>query len=339
MREIQSNLPSTADSGLKHFVAQGAIALGMTFFATMTTQATSIYMLVSACSMLSIAATQFFNWQETVKILFHSLLLCCYLYILIADLQTLSFLWCLCAIPTIIGLGSFKKAVISSIILAIVSFIALSGSLQNTTTVVAFSTPQLWIISVITLTTSLLSSCYQHDAEDVQAIPLATRRTTEFKDKLTGLFLRTYMEAYIDHKLSLLNETFDGLCIIVLDLDNFRAVNERYGHDSGNRALQSISEVIKDTLDKDYVIGRWDGNAFVIVSPHGDDQAALLVGELLRQKISDLRLNIKGDSVTLTCTLGIASCSELTHSSELLLDAENKLYRGKKFGGNLCVSN
>ncbi len=339
MREIQSNLRSSANNGLKHFVAQGVIALGMMFFDTMTTQATPIYMLVTIYSMLSIAATRISKSQETVEILFQLLLLCCYIYIHMANLQPLSFLWCLCALPTIIGLGSFRKAVISSIILAVISFIALSGSVQNTTTAVAFSAPQLWIISVIMLTTSLLFSRYQHNAEDIQAIPIATSRTTESKDKLTGLFLRTYMQTYIDHKLSLLNETFDGLCIIILDLDNFRAVNERYGHDSGNRALQSITEVIKNTLDQDYVIGRWNGDAFVIVLPHGDDQAALLVGELLRQKISAFKLNIKGDSVNFTCTLGIASCSELTHSNELLLEAENKLYRGKKFGGNLCVSN
>lgn len=338
MQETESNQTLLPKTTLCHFIFQGVVALCLMLLAVMTAEKIVTYMIVATGSMISVAAMQLLNKRAAVNF-FLLLLMACYCYFYVTDISWLSFIWCLCVIPTIIGLGNFKQAVIFSALLTVINGIILSGLLHNTATTVVFSLPQLWVISTIILTTSLLSSYHLHNRGKTQATPLTAAHFTESKDKLTSLFLRTYMETYIEERLSSLSGSSDGVCVILLDLDNFRTLNERYGYDSGNRALQSIGAVIKKSLDKDYVIGRWDGNAFVIVSPHGDNQAGLLVAELLRQKISGLKLNVKGDRVDLTCTLGIASCAEFTNANELLLDVENKLYRGKKFGGDICVSN
>jgi diguanylate cyclase (GGDEF)-like protein len=337
MQETESNRTSLPNATLRHFIFQGVVALGLMLMAAMSSEKVAIYMVVVTGSMICVAATQFFNEKATVNF-FLFLLIACYCYFHSTDFNALSFIWCLCVTPTIIGLGNLKKAVFLSFILIFINLVMLEEAiLESTSTTLVLSDPQVRFISTILLIASLLLTYHWWPKANPKTAELKLSSAIESEDSLTGLYQRRYMESYIDVALSALNQTSAGLSVIIVDIDNFRAINERYGHSSGNIALRSIGQLIVDSLDQDYVVGRWDGNAFIIVLPYDDNQAALLIGELLRKKIDDLALNFKGDRIYLSCTLGISSSSKLDNAQKLLLDAENKLYRGKKFGGNIII--
>ena len=148
---------------------------------------------------------------------------------------------------------------------------------------------------------------------------------TKVEDSLTGLSTRRYVEFHLLEKFLATEKLTTNFSVIIADLDNFRSINERYVHHAGDSILCSLSELIKTTFADDYVFGRWDGNAFIII-PHGDVEATLLIAEVLREKISRLKLKAQGDILKLSCSLGVASNAKCSGSDDLLSHTENSLY-------------
>jgi diguanylate cyclase (GGDEF)-like protein len=130
---------------------------------------------------------------------------------------------------------------------------------------------------------------------------------------------------------------FVPLSIIFLDIDNFKKINDKYGHQIGDKALQKVSEVLKARLRESDIIGRLGGEEFVVALIGCDLNSAVKVAEDLRQKIEKIKINTKKGVLNLTASLGVVTYQNEKSLRELIDKADQAMYRAKKMGKNRVV--
>jgi diguanylate cyclase (GGDEF)-like protein len=156
------------------------------------------------------------------------------------------------------------------------------------------------------------------------------------QDPLSGLYNRRYMESILSSRF-LNPQDNEYFSIIIADLDNFRSINELYGHNAGDDVISQVSKLLESTLEDTYIIARWDGNAFIVLLPNHEEEASRLIAELLRKKINRFKLKNQGDTLKLSLSLGTASSVKCSDLNDLLSHAENSLYQAKHMGGNIVI--
>lgn len=154
-------------------------------------------------------------------------------------------------------------------------------------------------------------------------------------DKLTGLFNRPYHDEAFIQQISLAKRYQEPFSILFLDVDNFKTVNDTYGHLAGDTALQAIAGVIlKEKRDSD-IASRFGGEEFVILMPHTDNVSAYIFAERLRKQVESLDILYRDQTFKLTVSGGIASYPFNTDDpKELLQMADSAVYLAKGAGKN-----
>lgn len=149
-------------------------------------------------------------------------------------------------------------------------------------------------------------------------------------DGLTGLYNHSYFYSYLRKKLSSLED--EEVSIILLDLDDFKQINDTYGHSFGDHILREIAQLIKSSIRNTDIACRYGGDEFVIVLPGMSKQAAKEVAERLLNGFKNAKFE-KG--VMLTTSIGIATFPEDGKDvDELFEKADNALYISKNLGKN-----
>ena len=150
-------------------------------------------------------------------------------------------------------------------------------------------------------------------------------------DKLTGLFNRMKIDESIQNEIDLYNRYTTTFCILILDLDLFKNVNDKYGHQAGDSVLVETASVLKKCLRKTDMIGRWGGEEFLIVLPKTEDKKALELASRIRQSIQDNDLMIE---YGVTTSIGVSQMNTSDNFTQLIKRADDALYSAKESGRN-----
>jgi diguanylate cyclase (GGDEF)-like protein len=154
-------------------------------------------------------------------------------------------------------------------------------------------------------------------------------------DKLTGTYTRKYMEELLSYQIDLTEETNGKFSVIMLDLDHFKQVNDRYGHQTGDKVLKETCEIIRNSIREEDVCCRYGGEEFVVVLPEADSKEALNVAERIRIQVQEAK--ILGESTPVTISMGIATYPvHAQWKQELIEKADQALYVCKETGRNRC---
>lgn len=150
-------------------------------------------------------------------------------------------------------------------------------------------------------------------------------------DSLTGLFNRGYFDADLDQKIALAQRTGRPLTLLLADLDHFKAVNDSYGHQAGDYALQSFAELMRQSARKSDVLCRYGGEEFAVILPECDSSQAFQAAERLRERVAGYDFGFP-----LTVSIGIATTTVAwRHAPRQLLEhADSALYNAKEKGRN-----
>lgn len=160
------------------------------------------------------------------------------------------------------------------------------------------------------------------------------------KDGLTGLSSRRSVLEFIDDTLEEVRVEQRWLTVIMVDLDNFKAINESFGHLAGDQCLRKVAGCLKHHIrTREDHVGRYGGEEFIIVLMDVDQSTAMKISEKIRLAIEELSLPFEGDDISLTATLGYCSLQgENIHSKEQLLQAADEaLNTAQKSGQNRVV--
>lgn len=160
-------------------------------------------------------------------------------------------------------------------------------------------------------------------------------------DELTGLFNRRYLFAHLDELLSRRAEIGSDIAVLVLDIDHFKAVNDRYGHLGGDAVLREMAARMLRQVRSVDLVARFGGEEFVVVMPETNLAGAATVAERLRAEIAGEPFPIGGDNgcVPITISIGVAIADTADSGVDTVLKrADDALYAAKNGGRNRVVS-
>jgi len=162
-----------------------------------------------------------------------------------------------------------------------------------------------------------------------------TLRTLATVDGLTEILnRRSFMES-AGRALSRAHRDKLPASVLMLDVDRFKAVNDTYGHESGDRALCFIAATGRAVLRTHDIFGRYGGEEFAVLLPDADISTALTVAERLRRRVAAAPVIIKGGEVRVTISIGVTSyCGGEDTLEDMLRRADKSLYVAKENGRN-----
>ncbi len=153
-----------------------------------------------------------------------------------------------------------------------------------------------------------------------------------FTDSLTGLYDRRYFKLKLQEESQRAKRYHRPFSIVMADLDNFKAINDTYGHGEGDRALKAIGRTLKKQIRNVDVIARYGGDEFIMLFPEKEKGAARRLSERLREQVAADHFV---DGATISVSIGIASYPEDGEDIDVLMDkADRAMYHAKQMGRN-----
>ncbi|WP_170107700.1 sensor domain-containing diguanylate cyclase [Photobacterium lipolyticum] len=157
-------------------------------------------------------------------------------------------------------------------------------------------------------------------------------------DGLTNLLNRRALSELLEKQFAYHQIHSAPLCCVLIDLDNFKAINDQYGHHIGDKILKLFAATSKKNIRESDYICRWGGEEFVLILPNTDIERAAFIAERLCDAIAKLRLPTGNGYVNFSASMGVSSLSDNTSNVDLLLSkADNALYQAKHLGKNRVV--
>jgi len=159
----------------------------------------------------------------------------------------------------------------------------------------------------------------------------AELRRIALYDSLTGLMNRRGFMEQCEHELQRAKRNKFGLCVLMLDIDHFKKINDTYGHAVGDQLLQRFSYVIKDTIRPYDIVGRYGGDELVICLPHTSCPMGKTVAERLREMDGNTPIQINGFRLGITISVGVVGIIPDTRTSvdTMIADADEAMYQAK----------
>lgn len=153
-------------------------------------------------------------------------------------------------------------------------------------------------------------------------------------DSLTSLFNRRAFEKKIQEEFERSKRYHNPLSLLILDIDNFKMINDTYGHHGGDAALVRISETFREKTRQSDFAARYGGEEFVLILPETDQDSALQVAGKIHESIRTCSFGTTARPFRLTVSIGVSSTSARFYSDwrELLNDADQALYLAKNTG-------
>ena len=186
--------------------------------------------------------------------------------------------------------------------------------------------------AVVSWPVSLLVIRLLHEVEDARA----TAQRLAWNDELTGSLNRRRFSEMVRREIIGADRTGNSLTIAMLDLDDFKRINDRHGHAAGDALLREVAAAIRSVMRATDLSARWGGEEFCIALPGADVEQAVLVAQRVRGAISALRVSTHtGELISCTATIGLAERGDRDETLDALFNrADRAMYRAKQSGKN-----
>ncbi|WP_404802304.1 sensor domain-containing diguanylate cyclase [Brenneria izbisi] len=156
-------------------------------------------------------------------------------------------------------------------------------------------------------------------------------------DKLTGIMNRQAFDYFFTRLLAKRISHQRPIAIVLIDIDNFKRINDRYGHGVGDKVLQHIAGLLQQTIRRNDQICRWGGEEFVVLLDDCNLDNALLRADALRKAIESAKIQSEGDTIQVTISGGVAEYQPNETLDTLINRADIALYQAKQQGRNRVV--
>jgi len=159
-----------------------------------------------------------------------------------------------------------------------------------------------------------------------------------YRDPLTGLYNRRKFEEFLEYEVYRSKRYSHHFSIVMVDLDNFKDINDTFGHPGGDMVLKEIASLIEENIRYSDIAARVGGDEFAVILPETDIKNGMVVAEKLRRLISETPLSVVSGNVRVRASFGIAGFPLNGETlNELLTACDVALYRAKHLGRNRVV--
>ena len=187
---------------------------------------------------------------------------------------------------------------------------------------------------------ALLSLVGNHVSHIIDKIKLfqETKRLA-ITDGLTGLYNSRYFYKFLELEIARTKRYGNSVSLLLFDIDDFKKLNDTYGHQAGDEVLQDLARILKSISRETDVVVRFGGEEFIIILPNTSEEDAIALADRILQAAQDMEVAINDkEKVSITLSGGIASYPRNASSSKALLNAaDNAMYAAKAAGKNTIV--
>lgn len=153
-----------------------------------------------------------------------------------------------------------------------------------------------------------------------------------FTDTLTGLYNRRFIQEMLLNAKNNFERYREDFSILIIDIDNFKSINDKYGHEMGDKVLIEIAEILNKSIRATDIASRWGGEEFLILLKNTNLDAAVLTGERIRSRVESTKFE---NLNRVTVSIGVAFYNSSEEIRTLISRADNAMYEAKSLGKNL----
>jgi diguanylate cyclase (GGDEF)-like protein len=169
-------------------------------------------------------------------------------------------------------------------------------------------------------------------AADIEFSKLLLRHESE-RDELTGIMNMRGFKKALEQAFRLQRRYGRAFSLLIIDADHFKHINDQFGHEAGNKVIQLIARTIEQCLRNTDVLARFGGDEFMVLLRETEGDPAVTAAERIRTALAHTSVDIRGNQVSTTVSIGIASAPKDGHTTEELVEnADRALYRSKQTG-------
>jgi diguanylate cyclase (GGDEF)-like protein len=152
-------------------------------------------------------------------------------------------------------------------------------------------------------------------------------------DPLTGLFNRTFFFAAVDREIARSLRSTRGFCLLMMDLDELKTINDKYGHYFGDQVLRGVGEVIRSGVRKIDTAARYGGDEFVVLLPETDPTGAFVLAEKIRLGVNAMVIDLPGGVPRPSLSIGVVAYPDDGRTADqLIISADGAMYASKRSG-------
>jgi diguanylate cyclase (GGDEF)-like protein len=154
-------------------------------------------------------------------------------------------------------------------------------------------------------------------------------------DPLTNLFNRGFFFAALEREIARSARSGRGFCLLMMDLDELKAINDRYGHFHGDRVLREVGRVVVAGVRRIDTAARYGGDEFVVLLPETDPTGAYVLAEKIRLGVGSMALDLPDTDIAPSLSIGVVSYPDDGQTAdELMITADGAMYASKRAGKN-----
>lgn len=225
------------------------------------------------------------------------------------------------------GTGAFARSVAVYLAVVAVSLPAVAGSVTNLD---SLSLDQLYISGAVVISFLYFIARLRDRLREAEVATERMKLLAE-TDELTGLCNRRRAVGILDDEMERSRRHGHPLSVIVFDIDDFKNVNDDFGHDVGDAVLASLSRLAKRTLRQTDELARWGGEEFLVISPETPQTAARNLADRLREAIEEKEFRFGGG---VSASFGVSELRKEDSGTTLVKRADTALYKAKTRGKN-----
>ncbi len=240
----------------------------------------------------------------------------------------------------------FGNRFINALVLVVVTDVAIAFVLQSQLDAISFLFLQSLFFSTILLSgfsayiaeynqrNLFLEHKYSNQMERQVQEYVKKLEKLSVTDKLTGLYNRVKLETEMERVMQEFQRYNIPCCVVLVDIDHFKAVNDEYGHLVGDEVLVKVASILRKYTRATDIVGRWGGEEFLIIAPNTTIEQAAVLAENLRYIIERENFAEVGKK---TISIGVSCFKEGLSIGDVIEQADKALYEAKKTGRNKVV--
>ncbi|MBU2112431.1 MAG: GGDEF domain-containing protein [Gammaproteobacteria bacterium] len=187
---------------------------------------------------------------------------------------------------------------------------------------------------LIVITVCWINDHYRERSHQAMDLLQQSKELQANTDALTELANRRFIDASLLPSLTLQPAQFFPLSLIMCDIDHFKQLNDRFGHDAGDEVLKAVAQLFRQNLRQQDIACRTGGEEFLLVLPHTSRADAFLVAEKIRSQFEQQRFIATAPEYAVTASFGIALCDNAEDFNQAVKQADQQLYFSKRNGRN-----
>ena len=198
--------------------------------------------------------------------------------------------------------------------------------------------PETWLALSVSILISFMAAAIMQNYQEVKNLKNKLEMLS-ITDPLTGVYNRRYfMESAVIQMDRVARQNTESF-IILFDLDYFKSVNDKYGHQSGDITLKETALRVAAALRPYDILARYGGEEFILFTSDIDKESVIQLAERIRQDIAGNEISVKGSNITVTASFGIAAAAPDHKLEDAIALADKALYHAKREGRNKVVFN